>query len=101
MTVNASLFLITAFFSSLFEERSIITDLFTFNNYRIIIKFINTVFINHWYTFSSVTLHNCINNYIHITADQNIAVIKIVTVKQLKLNNLTVYVFTVTEKESL
>ncbi len=47
MTINALLFLITVFFSSLFEEKSIITDLFTFNDYRIVIKFINTVFINY------------------------------------------------------
>ncbi len=101
MTVNTSSFLIAAFFSSLFKEKSIITDLFTFNDCRIVIKLINTIFINYWYTFSSVTLCNCINSYIYVTADQNIITIKIVTVKQLKLNNLTIYIFTVTEKESL
>ncbi len=101
MTVNASSFSMIVFFSSLFKERSIITDLFIFNDYRIVIKLINTAFINHWCILSSVTLHNCINSHICITVDQNIIVIKIVTVKQLKLNNLTVYAFTVTEKESL
>jgi len=60
-----------------------------------------TVFINYWCILLSVTLHNCINSYICITVDENIAAIKIVIVKQLKLNNLTIYAFTVTEKESL
>ncbi len=96
-----SLFLTAAFFSSSFEERSIITDLFIFNDYRIVIKFTDTVLINYWCTLSSVTLCNCINSHIHITVDQNIIAIKIIAVKQLKLNNLTVYAFTVIEKESL
>ncbi len=47
MTADMSLFLIIMFFSSLFEEKSIITDLFTFNNYKIVIKLIDTVLINH------------------------------------------------------
>jgi len=101
MTVNASLLLTVAFFSSSFKERSIITDLFIFNDYRIVIKLTNTVFINHWCILSSVTLCNCINSYIYITVDQNIITIKIVAVKQLKSDNLTVYTFTVTEKELL
>ncbi len=101
MTVNVSSFLIAAFFSSSFKERSIITDLFISNDYRIVIKLINTIFINHWCILSLITLHNYINSHICITADQNITAIKIVTVKQLKLNNLIMYAFTVTEKESL
>ncbi len=101
MTVNALSFSIAVFFSSLFEEKSIITDLFTFNDYRIVIKLIDTVFIDYWYIFSSITLYNYINSYICITVDQNIIVIKIAAVKQLKLNDLTIYAFTVTEKESL
>jgi len=36
-------FLIAAFFSSLFEEKSIITDLFTFNDCKIVIKLTDTV----------------------------------------------------------
>jgi len=47
MTVNASLLLTAAFFSSSFKERSIITDLFIFNDYRIVIKLIDTAFINY------------------------------------------------------
>jgi len=47
MTVNALSFSIAVFFSSLFEEKSIITDLFTFNDYRIVIKLIDTVFIDY------------------------------------------------------
>ncbi len=94
-------FSIAAFFSSLFEERSIITDLFIPDDCRIVIKLTDTVLINHWHTLSSVTLHNCVNSHIYITADQNIITIKIAAVKQLKSDNLTVYAFTVTEKESL
>ncbi len=101
MTVNVLLLLTAAFFSSLFEERSIITDLFTFNDYRIVIKLTDTVLIDYWYILSSVTLHNCINSHICVTADQNIIIIKIVAIKQLKSDDLTVYTFTVTEKESL
>jgi len=101
MTVNASLFLIAAFFSSLFKKRSIITDLFISDDYRIVIKLINTAFIDHWCILSSVTLYNCINNHIHIIVDQNIIIIKIVAVKQLKLNDLMMYAFTVIKKESL
>ncbi len=47
MTVNALSFLTAVFFSSSFKEKSIITDLFTFNDYRIVIKLINTVFIDY------------------------------------------------------
>jgi len=47
MTVNASSFLTAAFFSSLFEEKSIITDLFTFNDCKIVIKLTDTVLINY------------------------------------------------------
>ncbi len=101
MTVNASLLLTAAFFSLLFKERSIITDLFISDDCRIVIKLTNTVLINYWHILSSVTLHNCINSHIHITVDQNIITIKIAAIKQLKSDNLTVYAFTVTEKESL
>jgi len=101
MIVNVLLSSTAAFFSSLFKERSIITDLFIFNDYKIVIKLTNTVLINYWCILSSVTLCNCINSYICITTDQNIIIIKIVTVKQLKSDDLTVYIFTVTEKESL
>ena len=89
------------FFSSSFEEKSIIIDLFTFNNYKIVIKLTDTVLIDHWCILSSITLHNCINSHICIIIDQNIIIIKIITIKQLKSDNLTVYVFTVTEKELL
>ncbi len=81
MTVNISLFLITAFFSSLFKEKSIITDLFTLNNCRIIIKLINTIFIDYWCILSLITLYNCINSHIHITVNQNIIIIKIEAIK--------------------
>ncbi len=101
MTVNVLLFSTAAFFSLLFKEKSIITDLFIFNDYRIVIKLTDTVLINYWHIFSSVILYNCINNHICITADQNIITIKIAAVKQLKLNDLTMYTFTMTEKESL
>ena len=101
MTVNILSFSTATFFSSLFKERSIITDLFISNDYRIVIKFTDTVLIDHWCTLSSVTLHNCINSHICVTADQNIIIIKIVAIKQLKSDDLTVYTFTVTEKESL
>ncbi len=101
MTINVSSLLITAFFSSLFKEKNIITDLFIFNDYRIVIKLIDTIFINYWCILSLITLHNCINNYIHVTANQNIIIIKIVAVKQLKSDNLTMYAFIVIEKESL
>ncbi len=101
MTVNVSLFLTAVFFSSSFKERSIITDLFIFNDYKIVIKLTNTVLIDHWHILSSVTLYNYINSHICITANQNIITIKIAAVKQLKSDNLTVYAFTVTEKESL
>ncbi len=47
MTVNMSLSLIAAFFSSLFKEKSIITDLFIFNDYKIVIKLTDTVLINY------------------------------------------------------
>ncbi len=47
MTVNVLLFLTAAFFSSSFKEKSIITDLFIFDDYRIVIKFIDTVLINY------------------------------------------------------
>jgi len=47
MIVNVSSFLIAAFFSSLFKEKSIIIDLFIFNNYRIVIKLTDTVLIDH------------------------------------------------------
>ena len=93
--------LIVAFFSSLFEKKSIITDLFIFNDYKIVIKLTNTVLIDHWHILSSVTLYNYINSHICITANQNIITIKIAAVKQLKSDDLTVYAFTVTEKESL
>ncbi len=96
-----SSFLTAVFFSSSFKEKSIITDLFTFNDCRIIIKLIDTVFINYWCIFSSVTLHNCINSHIYIIINQNIITIKITAVKQLKSDNLIMYAFTVTEKESL
>jgi len=101
MTVDTSLFSIVAFFSLSFKERSIITDLFILNDCRIVIKLTDIVLINYWCILSSATLHNCINSHICITIDQNIITIKIVAVKQLKLDNLTVYIFTVTEKESL
>ena len=101
MTINTSLFSIIVFFSSSFKERSIITDLFIFNDYKIVIKLTNTVLIDHWHILSSVTLYNYINSHICITANQNIITIKIAAVKQLKSDNLTVYAFTVTEKESL
>ena len=101
MTVNVSLFLITAFFSSSFKEKNIIIDLFILNDYRIVIKLTDTVFIDYWCILSPVTLCNYVNSYIHIIADQNIIIIKIVIIKQLKSDNLTVYTFTVTEKESL
>ncbi len=101
MTVNVSSLLTAVFFSSSFKEKSIITDLFISDDCRIIIKLINTVFIDYWCILSSITLCNCINSHIHVTIDQNIITIKIVAVKQLKLDNLTVYAFTVTEKESL
>ncbi len=101
MTVNTLSFLIAAFFSLLFKERNIITDLFIFNDCRIIIKLINTVFINYWCILLSVTLHNCVNNHIYVTANQNIITIKIAAIKQLKLDDLTVYTFIVIEKELL
>ena len=101
MTADTSSFSTAAFFSSSFEEKSIITDLFIFNDCRIVIKLTDTVLIDYWCILSSVTLYNCINSHIHITADQNIIAIKIVTVKQLKSDDLTVYTFTVTEKKSL
>ncbi len=47
MTVDVSSFLIAAFFSLLFKDKNIIIDLFTSNNYKIVIKLINTVLINH------------------------------------------------------
>jgi len=47
MTVNASLFLTAVFFSSLFKKKSIITDLFTFNDCRIVIKLTDTVLIDY------------------------------------------------------
>jgi len=47
MTVNVSLFLITAFFSSSFKEKNIIIDLFILNDYRIVIKLTDTVFIDY------------------------------------------------------
>jgi len=81
MTADTSSFLIIAFFSSSFKEKSIITDLFIFNNYRIVIKLIDTVLIDYWCTLSSITLHNYINSHIHVTADQNIITIKIAAIK--------------------
>jgi len=101
MTADISSFLTAVFFSLSFKEKSIITDLFISNDYRIVIKFTDIILINYWCTLSSITLHNCINSHICVTADQNIIIIKIAAVKQLKLDDLTVYVFTVTEKESL
>ncbi len=47
MTADTSSFLIVVFFSLSFKEKSIITDLFTSNDYRIVIKFTDTVFINY------------------------------------------------------
>jgi len=47
MTADTLSFLIVMFFSLLFKERSIITDLFIFNDYRIVIKFTDTVLINY------------------------------------------------------
>ncbi len=92
---------LTAFFSLIFADRNININLSTLNNYRIIIKLINIIFINYWHILSSIILCNCVNSHIHITVNQNIAAIKIAAVKQLKLDNLTIYTFTVTEKESL
>jgi len=47
MTADTSSFLTAAFFSSSFEERSIITDLFIFNDCRIVIKLTDTVLIDY------------------------------------------------------
>jgi len=47
MIINKLLFSTAVFFSSSFKEKSIITDLFIFNDCRIIIKLIDTVFIDH------------------------------------------------------
>jgi len=47
MTADTLLFLIIAFFSLLFKKKSIITDLFIFNDYRIVIKLTDTVLINY------------------------------------------------------
>jgi len=41
------LFSTAVFFSSLFKEKSIITDLFIFNDYKIVIKLINIAFIDY------------------------------------------------------
>ncbi len=101
MTVDTLSFSIAAFFSSSFKEKSIITDLFISDDCRIVIKLIDTAFIDYWYTLSSIILCNHVNSHIYITVDQNIIAIKIVTVKQLKSDNLMMYAFTVTEKESL
>jgi len=47
MTADVSSFSTAAFFSSSFKERSIITDLFTSDDYRIVIKLTDTVLIDH------------------------------------------------------
>ncbi len=47
MTVDMLSSSIAAFFSSLFKEKSIIINLFTFNDYTIVIKLIDTVLIDH------------------------------------------------------
>jgi len=47
MIANMLSFLIAVFFSSSFKERNIITDLFISDDYRIVIKLINTAFIDY------------------------------------------------------
>jgi len=47
MTVDTLSFSIAAFFSSSFKEKSIITDLFISDDCRIVIKLIDTAFIDY------------------------------------------------------
>jgi len=47
MIIDVLSFSIIVFFSSSFKEKSIITDLFISDDYRIVIKLINTILINY------------------------------------------------------